>query len=191
MNTPHGMMIVITTRHDARDDQAQAVQHVHRADVAGLHRGVLLSATAPAAPGRSGRRRVSSCGYWTAWMRSISSASCAAVLVPHRLHRLAERLLVGDLDHLDAVRLHVGQRLLLLGVPELALALLRLLGEAHDQVLILLGQLFPDALREHQDLRDHQMLGARVVLRVPVMLAARVGRVVVLGAVDHAGLQRR
>src|ERR1051325_11323461 len=77
------------------------------------------------------------------------------VLVPHRLDRRLEGLLVADLDDLDAGLLHLLDRLLLHLVPEGALLLLRLLGELHDQVLLLLRQRGEDALREHQDLGDH------------------------------------
>ena len=48
----------------------------------------------------------------------------------------------------------------------------------------------PDLLREDEDLRDHQVAGLRVVLRVTIVLAALVARLVVLRAVDHAGLHR-
>ena len=79
----------------------------------------------------------------------------------------------------------------LLRHPERALLLLRLLGELADQLLILRRERVPDLLGEDQDLRDHQVLGRRVVFGVVVVLAGRVARIVVLRAVDHAGLQAR
>src|SRR5215470_16289878 len=111
-----------------------------------------------------------------------------AVFLPHRLHRFLERLLVVDLDDLDARRLDLLDRLLLHLVPKLALVLLRLLGELHDRSLVLLRQRAPDLLREHQDFRDHQVAGEGEVFGVTIVLPGGVGRRVVLGPVHDAGL---
>src|ERR1700730_6083481 len=53
-----------------------------------------------------------------------------AIFVPDRLHRLLERLLVGDLEDLNAGRLRLLDRLLLVGGPERALLDLRLARES-------------------------------------------------------------
>src|SRR5262247_3509443 len=82
-----------------------------------------------------------------------------AVFLPYRLHRLLEGLLVVDLDDLDAGLLDLFDRFLLHRIPELSLVLLRLLGELHDQRLVILAEGAPDLLREHEDLRDHQVTG--------------------------------
>src|SRR4051812_15539528 len=105
-----------------------------------------------------------------------------AVFLPDRLHRRLERLLVVDLDDLDAGLLHLLDRLLFHRIPELALVELRLPGGFHDQRLVLRRERAPDFLREHEDLRDHQMSGERVVLGVAEMLPGGVARIIVLGA---------
>src|SRR4051812_28688385 len=73
------------------------------------------------------------------------------IFIPHRLYRRLERSLVLDLDDLDARSLDLLVRLLLHGVPKLALILLRLLGESGDQRLVLLRERAPGFLGEHQD----------------------------------------
>src|SRR5438132_12415435 len=74
------------------------------------------------------------------------------VLVPHRLHRVLERLLVGDLDDLDAGRLGLLQRLLLILVPQYALLGLRLAAEFLQKLAVFAGERVPGLAREHQDL---------------------------------------
>src|SRR5229473_2736135 len=49
-----------------------------------------------------------------------------AVLVPHRLHGVLERLLVGDLEHLDAGGSGLAHGFFLVGGPQRALLALRL-----------------------------------------------------------------
>src|SRR5579885_1287945 len=68
--------------------------------------------------------------------------------VPHRLHRLLIRLLVGiaDGNDGDARGLGLGHRRLLVLVPELALLELRFAREFFDQRLIILRQAVPDLL---------------------------------------------
>src|SRR5947209_5260823 len=82
----------------------------------------------------------------------------AAVLVPDRLDRVAERLLVLDWVDLDAGGLHAVHGLGLGLVPALARVELRLPSELFDQRLIVLGQLVPADAREHQHLRHDQVL---------------------------------
>ena len=131
--------------------------------------------------------------YCTAWMRS-SIAACSAPYLSQtgfiaswkRFFSSAEISMISTpcafMSAIDSC---------LLRHPERALLLLRLLGELRDQRLILGRKRVPDLLGEDQDLRDHQMLGRRVVLGVVVVLAGRVARIVVLRAVDDAGLQAR
>src|SRR5262245_19345133 len=66
-----------------------------------------------------------------------------AVVLPHRLDRFLERLLVVDLDDLDARFFHVALRLLLHRVPKLALLLLRFFGKFGDQRLVVLRERVP------------------------------------------------
>jgi hypothetical protein len=113
-----------------------------------------------------------------------------AVLVPDRLDRVLERLLVGEGDHLDPRVLDLLHRLRLALVPELPLLELGLLRELPDQVLVGLRERIPAPPREHQDLRDDQVLGQRVELGELEVAEGVVARRVVLGAVDDAGLQR-
>src|SRR6266852_2174334 len=112
------------------------------------------------------------------------------VLVPHRLHRVLERLLVGDLDDLDAGRLGLFQRLLLILVPQYTLLGLRLAAEFLQELAILGGERVPGLAREHQDLGDDQVLGQRVVFGDLIVIVEHEARRIVLGAVDDAGLQR-
>ena len=130
---------------DAGDDQAQAVQRRPWRRCSWPASARLPARTTPAA--RRSRERPASglraAGYWTAWMRLISSAYFAPYLSRTGCMASWKRLLVVDLDHLDAVRLHVGERLLLLGVQSSRCSLLRLLGEPHDQVLVLLRRASP------------------------------------------------
>src|ERR1700682_4820860 len=62
-----------------------------------------------------------------------------AVFVPDRLYCCLEFFFVGDVVDLGAALLHLGKRLLLHVVPKGALLLLRLLGQFHDESLIVLG----------------------------------------------------
>src|SRR5712692_9082715 len=59
-----------------------------------------------------------------------------AVLVPYRLHRVLERLLVKDLGDIDAGLLDLLDGFLFHLVPELALLLLCFLRELRDQRLV-------------------------------------------------------
>src|SRR6266700_2822466 len=65
-----------------------------------------------------------------------------------------ERLLVGDLDDLDAGRLGLFQRLLLILVPQYTLLGLRLAAEFLQELAVLGGERVPGLAREHQDLGD-------------------------------------
>src|SRR5712691_10373185 len=69
------------------------------------------------------------------------------VLVPHRLDRVLERLLVGDLDDLYAGRPGLVERFLLVLRPEHALFLLRLAAELREQCLLVLRQAVPGLAR--------------------------------------------
>ena len=118
-------------------------------------------------------------------MKGISGLR--VLLVHDLLDDLGHRLVV-DLVDLDAGLLHVVEGLLFHLGPQAPLLGLRRLGLLHDQVLIFLGERAPGALREHQDLRNDQVARHRVVLRIAIVLTRRVARLVVLRAVDDAGL---
>src|SRR5262249_31834492 len=66
-----------------------------------------------------------------------------AVLVPYRLDRVLERLLVGNLDDLDPRRPRLVQRLLLVFVPQHALFALRLASEFLDELAVFGRQRVP------------------------------------------------
>src|SRR5262245_999783 len=100
-----------------------------------------------------------------------------AVFVPHWLDSGLERLLVRNIVHNCPGLDHLLERFLFAVVPELALLLLRLLGELEDQGLVVLRRFVPYLLREDEDLRDHQVTGLRVVLRIAIVLPALVGRI--------------
>src|SRR6516164_10167057 len=82
------------------------------------------------------------------------------VLVPHRFDGILEGFFVGvrDLNNLDPGGLCLVQRLLFVNFPKLALLLLSLVAEFHQQFLFLLGQRVPDLFREHDNLRHNQVL---------------------------------
>ncbi len=80
---------------------------------------------------------------------------------------------------------------LLLGEPELAHDRHAVLGGLADERLVVSRQLFPGLLRHHQHFRDDQVLVEGVVLGDLVVARGVVGRPVVLGAVDDAGLDGR
>ena len=89
-----------------------------------------------------------------------------AVLVPHRLDRILEQLAIGNLVMMAPASFIFASNL----VPRALYQSLRCsccasFEELHDQRLIVLRQLLPGHLREHQQLRDHQMSGFRIVLR--------------------------
>src|SRR3954447_23100593 len=67
-----------------------------------------------------------------------------AVFIPHRLHGVLERLLVGELHDLHAGGLGLGQGLLLVLGPQHALFRLRLARELHQQHLVVFRQRAPD-----------------------------------------------
>src|SRR5688572_16746588 len=75
-----------------------------------------------------------------------------AELVPYRLHRCLEGRFVLDLVDLGPGLLHLLHGLFLARIPELALLLLRFLGELHDERLVILGKAVPASLREDEDL---------------------------------------
>ena len=64
--------------------------------------------------------------YLTSWIRLMSARVLGAILVPYRLHGVLERLLVVDLDDVDARFLDLPDGFFLHLVPELALLELRL-----------------------------------------------------------------
>src|SRR2546430_17418862 len=66
-----------------------------------------------------------------------------AVFLPHRLYRRLERLLVVDLDDLDAGCFDLLDRFLFHLVPKLAFFELRFFGEFRDQRLVLFAERVP------------------------------------------------
>ena len=86
--------------------------------------------------------------------------------------------------------LRLVHRLLFVLRPQHALFQLRLAAELDQQRLVVLRQRVPGLLREHEHLRHDQVLVDRVELRDLIVVVEHEARRVVLGAVDHAGLQR-
>ena len=161
----HGMDCRVKPGNDDKSEERMPARLVASRPLLLLHRLDALSIAACSAP------YLSQTGFMASWKRFFSSAEISVMV--------------------DAVRLHVVDRGLLLRHPQLALLLLRLLGELRDERLILRRKRIPDLLGEDQDLRDHQMAGRGVIWSVVVVLAGRVARIVVLRAVDDAGLQAR
>ncbi len=160
------------------------------ADGLGRPPAVAVSMKSGRRRGRRSRRQAASGRYWTASICFRRSAYWAPYL--SRTPWVAS--MNGVLSTLsmicDAGGPEIGERLLLLRRPQLTL-----LDDAErrglaDQLLVDRRQGVPDLLREDEDLRHHQVLVERVVVGHLVVLALVIGRRVVLGAVDDAGLQR-
>ena len=78
--------------------------------------------------------------HFTSWMRLISAACCAPYLSHTGFTASWNGFLSSILMISTPASFMLLDRLLLHLVPELALLLLRLLGDLHDQVLVFLGQ---------------------------------------------------
>src|SRR5829696_3264755 len=105
-------------------------------------------------------------------------------------HRFHERRLVGA-DDLGEVALELLQVLELGDLPGAAHIGLGPVPGLLERRLLLVVELVPQLHRDEQEVRDAHVLVEAVELRDLVELLRHDGRVVVLGAVDDASLQRR
>src|SRR6187455_3298048 len=116
-------------------------------------------------------------------MRLISSACCA----PYLSHTGFTAAWNGPLSSILMISMPAAS-ICLFDFSSMAYQSLRSSCCASLASLVVLRERAPGLLGEHQDFRDHQVPGERVVLGMSVVLAGGVGRSVVLGAVDDPGL---
>src|SRR6267378_3329244 len=108
------------------------------------------------------------------------------VLVPYRLDRVLERLLVGDLGDRDAGRLGLVHRFLLILRPQYAFFGLCLFAELDQERLVFLRQRVPGLLGKDEHLGNDQVLIEGVELGHLIVVVEYEARRIVLRAVDDA-----